>query len=297
MFRNAVPRSIRIATWQWTLRRVFKRFNLDENVPIFSSIEIETRTRCNSACSFCGASVLADKRADLRMPEEMFEKIISELSLIQFAGRIHFFINNEPLLDPRLADLIKIAKARVPLAKTEVQTNGLKLNVINGREILSAGLDVLYINNYSDEGKVPLGVQKFLEEVAPDFPKVQIIFSMRKLNETLFNRAGTAPNATSLSEMISIPCTLPFTDLVITANGKVAICCQDLEFEEVMGNINSATLMQIWSGPAFKKIRNHLKNGDRSVSRFCKGCDFRGFRDESLSGIDHLANRAIGPLF
>ena len=167
-FRNAIRQSLRIAIWRWTSTRIFKRFQFDENVPVFSSIEIETRTRCNSACSFCGASVLADKRPDLRMPDEMFDKIISELRDIKFKGSIHFFINNEPLLDPRLADMVRKAKTEVPSAKTEVQTNGLKLNVKNGRELLSAGLDVLYINNYSDEGKIPAGVLKFMDEVAPD---------------------------------------------------------------------------------------------------------------------------------
>ncbi len=282
--------------WRKSLDVIFKEKGYAHSVPLFQSIEIETRTRCNSGCSFCGASILHDTRPDVYMPDEMLDTIFTELKALNYAGFVRFFVNNEPLLDKRLANLVKRVKEELPLAICEIQTNGLKLNEKNGEEILRAGVDRFYINNYSDEETIHIGVKLFLEKVAPRFPQTEVQVSIRKLNQTLNNRGGTAPNATYLPQPLPLPCTLPFSDLVITASGKVAICCQDLNFNEVMGQFPAQSLREIWMGPAFQRHRQALLQSNRKASPLCEGCDYRGFKDESISGILALKNRIAGTL-
>lgn len=302
--RKAIPRGLKLRTWKRTAAAVMERRHpdfvaaesSDAKPPMFRSIELETRTRCNSSCSFCAAAIQNDQRPDIYMPDDVYAKIIDELAALNYSGHIKFFVNNEPLLDKRTPDFIALAKARVPRAKTEVHTNGLKLNPKSGRALLEAGLDILYINNYTQEGKMHKGVQKFLDEVAPEFPEVDITFHMRLLQEQLMNRGGTAPNGVLEDEPLPLPCILPFEEIVVTADGRVTICCQDHYFEAAVGNVKTESLQSIWWGEGFSQLRRQLAVGDRSGNAFCKVCDFRGYKEEHLTPAESTRNRAVGAL-
>lgn len=294
--RRGLPNGLRLRIWQRTAARVFARRAYDREVPLFRSVELETRTRCNSSCSFCAASILTDQRPDIYMPDALFEKLILELVTLDYDGAIKFFVNNEPLLDKRTSDFIRKAKAALPKVRTEVHTNGLKLNPKSGRELLEAGLDLLYINNYTQDGRMHKGVEAFLKEVAPDFPAVEIVFHLRLLDEQLLNRGGTAPNGRVLAAPLPLPCILPFDEVVVTADGRVTICCQDHYFESAVGNLNESSLRDIWYGPGFQKLRSDLLRSDRSGNKFCSSCDFRGYKEEHLTSSESYKNRIVGAL-
>lgn len=294
--RRRLPAGWRMRVWKSTAKAVIQRRGYAQQVPLFRSVELETRTRCNSSCSFCAASILTDKRPDIYMPEPLYQKLLRELQELDYDGAIKFFVNNEPLLDKRTADFVRQAKAALPKVTTEVHTNGLKLNPKSGRELLEAGLDLLYINNYSQEGEMHRGVKAFLDEVAPAFPEARIIFQMRLLDEQLLNRGGTAPNGRKLDEPLPLPCVLPFDEVVVTADGRVTICCQDHYFDAAVGNLNESSLHDIWYGKGFQDLRKELLNADRSGNQFCRSCDFRGYKEEHLTSGESLKNRAVGAL-
>lgn len=294
--RKRLPSGMRMRVWRRTAAEVFEARGYAQSVPLFRSIEIETRTRCNSSCSFCAASILTDQRPDILMPDALFHKLIAELASLDYSGAIKFFVNNEPLLDKRSPEFIRLAKEKLPKARTELHTNGLKLNPKSGKELMEAGLDVLFINNYSNEGVVHRGVQAFLDEVAPNYPDRQVVFNMRMLDEQLLNRGGTAPNGRKVPEPMPLPCILPFDEVVLTADGRVTICCQDHYFEAAVGNLNHQRIDEIWQGEGFQKLRQQLLASDRSGNKFCAACDFRGYKEEHLTSAQLLRNRAVGAL-
>lgn len=295
--RKTVPEGLRAGIWRHTAQKVFERMGFDSGVPLFSIIALETRTRCNSACSFCQASILTDQRQDLLMPDDLIDKVFQELISLKYAGRIQFFVNNEPLLDKRMVALVERAVRDLPEALTEVHTNGMKLNARIGRELLAAGLHILHINNYSDTNELPPGTEAFIREVVPEYPEREILLHRRRLTQVLQNRAGTAPNAEALHRSLQVPCVYPFEYLGITWNGDVAICCQDHYFSQIMGNIRQKSLSEIWYGDAFMKVRGLLREGNRSAQTFCAGCDFRGYKEEHLTPAESVLNRAVGTLW
>lgn len=295
--RKRVPHARRLRIWRKTGFAILERNTYPAKTQLFRSIELETRTRCNSKCSFCAANVLTDDRPDILMPEALYHKLLDELVELDYEGSIKFFVNNEPLLDKRTAEFIRLACDRLPKVRTEVFTNGLKLNPRNGRELMEAGLQLLYINNYTEDGKTHRGVQAFLDEVAPDFPDRDIVFHLRLLDEKLQNRGGTAPNLAALPEPLDLPCLLPFEELIITADGRVTICCQDHYFDSAVGNANAQTLKEIWFNPAMEALRSQLAKGDRTQHELCKGCDFRGFKEEHLTEAESKQNRMVGDLW
>ena len=65
------------------------------------------------------------------MQEETVEKIINELSEVNYNNRLSFYNNNEPFLDKRIYSFIQIARNKLPKAFLELKTNGkgLKLKI------------------------------------------------------------------------------------------------------------------------------------------------------------------------
>ena len=77
-----------VKTWKYKIgkRRIFK------------IIEIETINRCNNICSFCPVNKDNDIRKYQRMSNRVYEKLIDELSSINYSGIIYcYFIQSRPL--------------------------------------------------------------------------------------------------------------------------------------------------------------------------------------------------------
>ncbi|MFH1019048.1 MAG: SPASM domain-containing protein [Pseudomonadota bacterium] len=68
-------------------------------------------------------------------------------------------------------------------------------------------------------------------------------------------------------------CKMPFTEMAIRPNGDVVMCCYDLVGEMVMGNIQHASLLDIWQSPAYKQVRaNMLSRQIPLLPDVCKRC-------------------------
>ena len=52
-----------------------------------STVHIETRTRCNSLCTFCAANTKSEIRDDLSMQRETYKKIIDGLAEFDYRNR------------------------------------------------------------------------------------------------------------------------------------------------------------------------------------------------------------------
>ena len=61
--------------------------------------------------------------------EDLFLKIIDELSEIGFSGEIHPHLYNEPLLDERLGRFVKYIKKKLPESEVIVFSNGIYLTI------------------------------------------------------------------------------------------------------------------------------------------------------------------------
>lgn len=68
---------------------------MNEN-KLFRHVEIETYNRCNGVCEFCPVSAKWESRPECKMDEGLFKKIINELEMINYDGRLALFSNNEP---------------------------------------------------------------------------------------------------------------------------------------------------------------------------------------------------------
>ena len=104
---------------------------------------------------------------------------------------------------------------------------------------------------------------------------------------------GSAPNKPDPRSGTDGFCEHPFTQLNITADGRVGRCCADFYFADVMGNVTRQSVVEIWRGKPLQEARGHLLRGDRSKSALCSRCDFQGVPQHGLSFVSHLISTIV----
>lgn len=70
-------------------------------------------------------------------------------------------------------------------------------------------------------------------------------------------------------------CYFPFSQMFIQIDGKVRICCLDINGQSIFGNLQKQSISEIWSNQDFFNLRKNLKekNQDR-LPKICKNCSY-----------------------
>lgn len=239
---------------------------------LFNHIEIETINRCNGSCSFCPVNHNADPREKAVMTTDMFKDIVAQLEEINYSGRFTTFSNNEPLLDDRIIEFNQYAREHLPNARMHLFTNGTLMTLDKFKALIEV-LDELIIDNYQQELKLIkpcVEIQNYCKEHPELTSKVTIV--LRKPQEILTSRGGTAPNRTELVEYAEDRCVLPFKQMIIRPTGQVSLCCNDAIGKYTLGDLNKEKLLDIWYGSRFEMVRKSLYEGRANWGN-CKYCD------------------------
>lgn len=246
--------------------------NLYNNIPLFSHIEIETINRCNGSCSFCPVNHKDDPREKAVMSWPLFKSIVEQLENINYSGKFTTFSNNEPLLDERIIEFNRYAREHLPKARMHLYTNGTLMTL--EKFIALAGiLDELIIDNYQQELKLIKPCQEIVRycEEHPEL-KSKVTIVLRKPNEILTSRGGTAPNRKELAEYSKDRCVLPFKQIIVRPTGQISLCCNDALGKYTLGDLSKDKLLDVWYGPKFSMVRKCLYEGRENWGS-CKYCD------------------------
>ncbi len=221
----------------------------------FASVEIEVNARCNRRCGYCPVSILPVSEVGTIMSDELFDRIVGELSRIEFKGNISYHRYNEPLLRKDLEKLIAKSKRSLPEAFQLLFTNGDLLSEDRYASLREAGVDHFVVTRHDFE---PI---KERPAQTVQFPSDLVII----------NRGGLF---NPLAEPLAMPCYAPTDILTISVNGDVLLCCNDAEGTQVMGNLAHETIEDIWWSTRFVDVRRMLQKGDRrGASPICNKCD------------------------
>ena len=245
---------------------------VSKKVPLFEYLEIETINKCNGVCSFCPVNKLVDPRPELHMSTELYHKIIDELASLNYSGEISLFSNNEPLLDERIVELHKYAREKLPYARIHMFTNGTLFNIELFKSLIPY-LDELIIDNYMQKLQMIKPVKEIYDYVSehPELSR-KVTIVLRKQQEILTSRGGDAPNRTDMPTYEGETCALPFEQMIIRPDGKVSLCCNDPIGKNTLGDVSKESLVDIWYGPKFTRVRELLALG-RENWEHCKHCD------------------------
>jgi len=172
------------------LQRGFQRRPM---APVFDAIQIEVTSRCNIRCVMCPVTVLADRWHSRNLDWELFLRIAHAFKQTKY---VHLQGWGEPLLHPRLFDMIKVAKEAG--CRVGFTTNGTLLNQFTGQRLLDLELDLLAVSIGgatpqthaairvgSDLSRIVNNLRRFQDLRArrrSQRPKVEIFFLMTKTN-------------------------------------------------------------------------------------------------------------------
>lgn len=229
--------------------------------PLFNQVLIETRTDCNNHCTFCPQTHFKKNLGVMSI--DCFYGIINQLIEIQYAGRIAFFLSNEPLLDNRLIDMIKIARSSSPRFFLDITTNGKLLTLAILDKLFAFGLDNITINDYrADRDSGMSIISDNLREIMDKYknnPKVS--YRPRRTDEILFNYAGIIHQRETNNKYGF--CNYPFRKIAIAYNGEILLCCNDFSYKTSMGNIFKDSMVDVWNSDEFNQHRVALLNNER----------------------------------
>lgn len=233
---------------------------------IFTQVEIETNTNCNRKCRICPRH--KHEREVGFMPDALYSHLLDQLVSIDFRGRLSPVFYNEPLMDPRLARLMREAKEKLPRTNIVLFTNGSLLTKENIEELVEAGVDTLLVSQY--EGNLRADEETYLDAARDLSPRARKTIRYRTLgDEDFLSSSGglvrvRKPVTKSRCMQASLACVVDF-------RGDVVLCCNDYNGNHVFGNVGKEHILDIWNKPAFKALRKQLRHGDFQLE-ICKTC-------------------------
>ena len=205
------------------------------------------------------------------MKEDLFKKIIVDLYDLNYKGQLILSLNNEPFLDKRIYAFAEMARKYLPEAYISILSNGTPLNVKRFERIIKS-VDELVIDNYNDKLAWHENVSEIMDSVSLNQThKDKVKFRMRLENDVLDTRAGQAKNRDWI-KTLKVSCVYPFISMNIQVNGDISLCCNDALSKEVIDNVETKNLEEIWYSKRYFDYREKI-NKSRTEISICQGCD------------------------
>lgn len=279
-FPKIKPFLIRVLTAilprEW-LRRVYIAYSAvvfqckygDYKFPRIFTIEISSH--CNRACSYC-PNIKYPQAARL-IKDEVFHKIVDRLAEIRYNGVVDFIFFNEPTLNPKLPDYIRLVKAKVPSCIPRISTNGDFLTPELVTRLADAGIDRIYPMRHNP---TPKGWRENIASLSEQFPGLfqpmdiddcETNYGLHDFNglvEVKRHRGRHLVNGKA-------SCRVHRHIAQITIEGEWNLCCVDYEKTRQFGSLLLDPIMTIWRSSQFTAARNALEAG-KPVSAACAKC-------------------------
>jgi radical SAM protein with 4Fe4S-binding SPASM domain len=233
------------------------------------AIEIEINSHCNRKCTYC-PNVDQERVERGVMSKSLFNKILLELKILQYSGRISFSFYNEPLLVDDLEFFSEQVKRHLPKTKILIYTNGTLLTISRLESLILAGVDYFVVTKHKGEKSYIFDktYQEWPNHLLEKYVKYQTFEDLK-----LTNRGGLLSDIKKTIDSTVLPCLIPLQMLTITNKGTVVPCFEDYHQIHEMGNINEKTLLEIWNSSAYVLLRKKLLMGLRKNFEVCSKCN------------------------
>ncbi len=278
-------------------------------------LDIDPTNRCNLKCAMCPRTYYLQEGRGEWNPEGrlgdldfgLYEKLIAEGAARGLKSvKLNFL--GEPLLHPRLGDLVALA-ARSGLW-VMINTNATLLTAEKSEELLTAGLTDIFFSFDSPYPKeyeaVRAGatydrtlanIQGFMaakKRLGRDGvqTRASMVLSGEDAPETmetvkadyikLFRGLGVAEIGFGLATVMGrdysglgpagFVCPDLFRRMFIFWDGPASPCCGDWERRLIMGDAKTASLAEIWTGAEYRRLREAHASGRYDLVPACRAC-------------------------
>ena len=235
----------------------------DNKKELFKSIEIETITTCNLRCESCPNRYHSRPHAEL--PIDIIKGILRELGDMNYQGIFSPHFYNEPLLDPRLFDILDFARKTLAKAKIILFTNFTLMTTDYYRRLFPL-VDKFLVTD--DESIIREAIDRVSKEL--DIHELKKIKRRRLFNSgPSSNRAGSVPSrSNNLKKLEKCPFSRYY--MTIDAYGDVHLCCNDYFSRAVFGNVKDQNFLDIWFSKDYTLAREAAYNVSHPLCEECK---------------------------
>jgi MoaA/NifB/PqqE/SkfB family radical SAM enzyme len=280
------------------VRKVLLATGRDEVARWPEIVQIESTNLCNAKCVFCPRDEMERRQGIMDMA--LFQKVADECAALGI-GHMRMHNYGEAFMDRQLVEKVRYAKL-LGIPEVGLISNGSLITEAAARGMVEAGLDAINISvdaagkdvfertrlglNYD---KVIANVERLIrirDEAGKRRPKLILSFVRQnnsaeeqtfiehwkaradKIHITdLHNWAGTLNHESD----VNFPCYRPWLTFTVLWDGRVSLCCADFDGHEILGDLRTSTIRDIWNGPAYRAARQaHLDHGGPAV---CQSCD------------------------
>ena len=280
------------------VRRLLAATGRDRAPRLPDIVQIESTNLCNAKCVFCPRDEMHRRQGVMDM--DLFQKIVDECAAL---GITHVRMHNygEPFLDKQLVEKVRYAKAK-GIAEVGMISNGSLITEEIAQGLIDAGLDAINISvdasgkEVFESTRLNLSYDTVVGNIrtlarlraASGRRRPKLILSFVRQNNSveehafieewrkiadkihitdLHNWAGTL-NTTS---DVRYPCYRLWLTFTVLWDGRVSLCCADFDGRNVLGDLRTSTIAQIWNAPAYRAVRRqHLQSGGPEI---CRSCD------------------------
>ncbi|MDA3972321.1 MAG: radical SAM/SPASM domain-containing protein [Desulfobulbaceae bacterium] len=263
-----------------------------------NTVQIETTNGCNSKCIICPHSTM--DRPITTMGDDLFKKVIDECVKFK-CGNVHLHNFGEPFLDRNIIERIKYAKAS-GLAKVKIFSNGSLITEKLVVQIIESGLDEIKIS-FDGANKEEFEKIRYPLKFNVVVNNIKNLVAMRdKMQSPLKIKVSCSSTSDKSETMVSLencvddfsfgklhnwgdseisssekskkrkPCSRVWRTFTVLADGKVSLCCLDYEGKVVLGDVNTASIAEIWKNEAYRLQRKiHTRARQHKIS-ICSNC-------------------------
>lgn len=260
-------------------------------------VQIESTNLCNAKCVFCPRDEMHRRQGV--MDFELFRKVVDECAEL---GITHVRVHNygEPFLDKGLVEKVRYAKAR-GIAEVGMISNGSLITEELAQGMIDAGLDAINISvdaagkEVFERTRIHLDYDAVIgnvrtlvrlrERSGRKRPRLILSFVRQdnsadeqafirewsqvadKIHITdLHNWAGTLHDRSN----VRYPCYRMWLTLTVLWDGRVSLCCADYDGRNILGDLRTSTIAEIWNNRAYRAVRRqHLESGGPEICRTC----------------------------
>jgi MoaA/NifB/PqqE/SkfB family radical SAM enzyme len=219
------------------------------DMPALLSVEINSH--CNRTCAWCPNH--SGNREEAYLDIGIIQSVLEQCK--GYVKDMNFNNFNEPCLDPRLVDIVKLAKSILGSSTVlYLNTNGDLLTRALYDQLREAGLALFNISDYDAAHRINFTPTHTLQDVQ------------------LYNRAGQAGAPTP--QPLKKRCPKPFSEFVVNYKGQAVLCCSDYRGDVILGDLRTDSVRDIWHGEILTRYREQLNQNNREGLTLCSVCDF-----------------------
>ena len=293
---------------------IYPKFGIAASFP--THLEIEVASKCQMKCPMCWTTYLNENIKGI-MKFDLYKKIIDEAAKNKIFS-IKLSWRGEPLLNPKIVEMIKYAKDK-NIKDVAFLTNAELLTKKMADKLIDSGLDWISVSadgvdEVYNQIRFPALFEETVERVkylksARDLRgltkpliRVQSIMSAVENNTDKFYESwkDVSDKVNIIADQIRsyeidpqelefdhyFICGKPFQRLAIGHDGRVHQCIADYEGKNILGDINNETILQVWNGKKNKQLReSFLKHTYYKVNEACKQCSYGLAQEQSKLSI------------